>query len=110
MTESKLNWTALAKQAPLNPQSDKNYHPSTLEKVFNGKRKNALLLRWLHGMENQDAKTKERTRNKTRRRANCRSLQNDCREISELSEIAKAIRGEVDSSTTNRSKKKTNQR
>ena len=63
MTDSKKNWTALAKQAPLNPQSDKPYHPSTLEKVYTGKRKNALLNRWLHGMEIQNAETKEGTRN-----------------------------------------------
>jgi len=101
MTESKRNWTALAKQAPLNPQSDKSYHPSTLEKVFTGKRKNALLLRWLHGMESEDATAKKGTRNKTRRRTNSRSLSNDSGKKSELSEITEAIRGEINSNTTN---------
>jgi len=105
MSESKINWTELAKQAPQNPQSDKSYHPSHLEKVFTGKRNNALLKRWLHGMNIQNATTKKRTRNEKGGRTNCRRLQDDRGKESELSEITKAIRGKTNSNPTYRSKK-----
>ncbi len=97
MTDSRKNWTALAKQAPLNPQSDKPYHPSTLEKVYSGKRKNALLNRWLHGMEIQDAKTKEGTRNTRRQTTRSKGVRRNESEVSELSKLAEAIRGKANS-------------
>ena len=95
MTDSKKNWTALAKQAPLNPQSDKPYHPSTLEKVYTGKRKNALLNRWLHGMEIQNAETKEGTRNTKGKGIRRKGYQFHESEVTELSKLTEAIRGKA---------------
>lgn len=105
MTDFKKNWTDLAKQAPLNPQSDKPYHPSHLEKVWTGKRRNALLERWLHGMEIQDAKTKERNRNSRRQKTRRKGFQWHQGEVSELSVITKIIRGETHSKATSRNNK-----
>lgn len=97
MTESKKTWTELARQAPLNPQSDKPYHPSTLEKVYTGKRNNALLKRWLHGMEIQDAQTKKGTGNTTRKRTGKKGIRFYQGEITELSRLTEAIRGKANS-------------
>ena len=87
-------WQKMALKAPLNPQTGRPYHPQTLARCWRGQISNYTLLKWLK-KEMPHAKTKEGTRNTTRQKRS-RSDVKSCNEgITELSEIAKAIRGEA---------------
>ena len=59
MQESKINWTALAKQAPDNPSTGKKYRGQSLKRVAEGLRMNVYLYKWLQGNGIRCAKTKE---------------------------------------------------
>ena len=94
---TKLQWTVLAMIGPLNPQTGKKYHPSTLEKVYNGKRKNVFLSQWLASEMKNHAKTENDCSNKRRKRVRRKDIQPDKSKIKELSDINSAIRGEISS-------------
>ncbi len=94
---TKLQWTVLAMIGPLNPQTGKKYHPSTLEKVWNGKRKNVFLSQWLASEIKNHAAAKEGTRNTRRKGIRRKSLQFHEGEITELSKLTEAIRGKANS-------------
>lgn len=96
-TVSKLQWSFLAELGPINPQTMRKYHPSTLEKVWNGKRKNAFLSMWLDSQLEGYAKTKEGTRNTRGKGIRGKSLQFHEGEVTELSKLTKAIRGKANS-------------
>ena len=99
MQESKINWTALAKQAPDNPSTGKKYRGQSLKRVAEGLRMNVYLYKWLQGNGIRCAKTKKgelRSGYNTRRKKSRSNISEICNgEISELSEITKAIRGEA---------------
>ncbi len=59
MQESKINWTALAKQAPDNPSTGRKYRGQHLKRVAEGLRMNVFLYKWLQGNGIRCAKTKE---------------------------------------------------
>ena len=59
MQQSKINWTQLAKIAPNNPATGKNYRGQSLKRVAEGLRENVMLYRWLQGNGISCAKTKE---------------------------------------------------
>ncbi|MCK5606190.1 hypothetical protein KAR91_30100 [Candidatus Pacearchaeota archaeon] len=94
---TKLQWTVLAMIGPLNPQTGKKYHPSTLEKVWNGKRRNVFLSQWLASEMKNHAKTKEGTRDTKGKGIRRKDFQSDKSEITELSKLTKAIRGKANS-------------
>lgn len=75
------------------------YHPQTLARVARGEVKNVMLLEYLTKIgAMQHAKTKKinrSTRNETRTRTGKSRVHNVSEQITELSEIAKAIRGET---------------
>ena len=59
MQKSKINWTELARIAPNNPATGKNYRGQSLKRVAEGLRQNVLLYNWLRGNGFRCAKTKE---------------------------------------------------
>lgn len=99
MQESKINWTALAKQAPDNPSTGQKYRGQHLKRVAEGLRMNVYLYKWLQGNGIRCAKTKEgkfragRKEPGQKARTQVPALCNE--EKSELSEITKAICGET---------------
>jgi hypothetical protein len=98
-------WTELSFEAPINQTTGRRYHPQTLARVARGQVENVQLRSWLEAKGICHAKTKKRksgrSNNSTRTRANQKSLQHDSGEITELSEITKAIRQEAYSYPTN---------
>lgn len=98
-------WTELSFEAPINQTTGRRYHPQTLARVARGEVENVQLRSWLEAKGICHAKTKKRksgrTGNSTRTRANKKSVQHDCEKITELSEIAKAIRQEAYTYPTN---------
>ena len=98
-------WTELSMKAPINQTTGRRYHPQTLARVARGEVVNVQLRAWLESKGLCHAKTKkrksERSDNSTRTRANKKSVQHDSGKITELSEIAKAIRQEAYSYPTN---------
>jgi len=105
MQESKINWTALAKQAPDNPSTGKKYRGQSLKRVAEGLRMNVCLYKWLQGNGIRCAKTKKGKfrsgRNSTRKSGRGSSSKGSNEGITEISEITKAIRGEAYSYPTN---------
>ena len=93
MQESKINWTALAKQAPDNPSTGKDYKGQHLKRVAEGLRMNVYLYRWLQGNGIRCAKTK-----KGRFRSGRSLKKRDVKKSqvsAELAEINKAIEGSL---------------
>ena len=102
--KSITKWTELSFDAPINQTTGRRYHPQTLARVARGEVENVQLRSWLEAKGFCHAKTKERksgrSRNTSRTRADKKSVQHDCGEITQLSEITKAIRGETHSYPT----------
>lgn len=98
-------WTELSFEAPINQTTGRRYHPQTLARVARGEVENVQLRSWLEAKGICHAKTKKRksgrSGNSTRTRTNKKSVQHDSGKITELSEIAKAIRQEAYSYPTN---------
>ena len=90
-------WSLLAELGPINPQTMRKYHPSTLEKVWTGKRKNAFLSMWLNQKLEDYAQNEKATRNTEGKGIRRKSLQFHEGEVTELSKLTKAIHGAVDS-------------
>ena len=105
MQKSKINWTKLARIAPNNPATDKNYRGQSLKRVADGLRENVMLYRWLQGNGISCAKTQKselRSGRNTRRKKSRRKVSELCNgKKSQLSELTKAIRGETYSYPTN---------
>jgi hypothetical protein len=59
MHQSKINWTQLAKIAPNNPATGKDYRGQSLKRVAEGLRENVMLYKWLQGNGISCAKTQE---------------------------------------------------
>ena len=59
MQKSKINWTKLARIAPNNPATGKDYQGQSLKRVAEGLRENVMLYKWLQGNGISCAKTKE---------------------------------------------------
>ena len=99
MQKSKINWTKLARIAPNNPATDKDYRGQSLKRVAEGLRENVMLYKWLQGNGISCAKTKEgkfRSGRKHPGRTRRRKSSEICDgKKSQLSEITKAIRGEA---------------
>ena len=90
-------WSLLAELGPINPQTMRKYHPSTLEKVWTGKRKNAFLSMWLDQKLEDYAKANKETSNARRKKRRRNSSQSIDARIDEISELTEAIRGEANS-------------
>ena len=105
MQESKINWTALAKQAPYNPSTGQKYRGQHLKRVADGLRMNVFLYKWLQENGIRCAKTQKGKfrsgRNSSRKRGSRSVAKGSNEGISEISEITKAIRGETYSYPTN---------
>ena len=99
MQKSKINWTKLARIAPNNPATDKDYRGQSLKRVAEGLRENVMLYKWLQGNGILCAKTKKGNlrsgRDSSRKRGSRSDAQGSNEGISEISEITKAIRGEA---------------
>ncbi len=98
-------WTELSLEAPINQTTGRRYHPQTLARVARGEVVNVQLRSWLEAKGICHAKTKERISrgpsDSRRKRGRSCLHSNECETQSELSEIAKAIRGETYSYPTN---------
>ena len=95
MQKSKINWTKLARIAPNNPATDKDYRGQSLKRVAEGLRENVMLYKWLQGNGISCAKTKER-RFRSGRSLKKRDVKKP--EVSkELANINKAIEGSLSS-------------
>ncbi len=99
MQKSKINWTKLARIAPNNPATDKDYKGQSLKRIAEGLRENVMLYKWLQGNGISCAKTKE-AKSRSGRKNTGRTRQRKSSEIcdgqkSQLSELAKAISGEA---------------
>ena len=93
MQKSKINWTELARIAPNNPATGKNYRGQSLKRVADGLRQNVLLYNWLQGNGIRCAKTKE---GKFRSGRRVKPRHEEKQVISkELAEINKAIKGSL---------------
>ena len=93
MQKSKINWTELARIAPNNPATGKNYRGQSLKRVADGLRQNVLLYNWLQGNGIRCAKTKE-GRFRSGRRVKTRYEKKPF--VSEqLAEINRAIEGRL---------------
>ena len=115
MTEEHwMAWTDLAKNAPINGATGRPYHPQTLARVARGQVANQQLRVWLESIGVACAKPQKRNGRwkhvfKSKGRSfQISKLRNE--KESKLSKIAKAIRGEVDSNTTNSSSGKRRKR
>ena len=99
MQKSKINWTKLARIAPNNPATDKDYRGQSLKRVAEGLRQNVMLYKWLQGNGISCAQTKKgelRSGRNARRKKSRRKISELCDgKKSELSELTKAIRGEA---------------
>ena len=99
MQKSKINWTKLARIAPNNPATDRDYRGQSLKRVAEGLRENVMLYKWLQGNGISCAKTKKsefRSGRNTGRKKSRRKVSELCDgKKSQLSEITKAIRGEA---------------
>jgi len=97
--KSITKWTELSFDAPINQTTGRRYHPQTLARVARGEVINVQLRSWLEAKGICHAKTKERKSRKSsntpRTRADKKGVQHDCREVTQLSEITKAICGET---------------
>tara|TARA_Y100001973_G_C5089792_1_gene276906 strand:- start:58 stop:396 length:339 start_codon:yes stop_codon:yes gene_type:complete len=99
MQSSKINWTQLAKIAPNNPATGKDYKGQSLKRVAEGLRQNVMIWKWLQGNGISCAKTKEgkfragRQKPRPQTRTEVSPLCDE--QKSQLSEITKAIRGET---------------
>tara|TARA_Y100000310_G_C20545966_1_gene745582 strand:- start:377 stop:676 length:300 start_codon:yes stop_codon:yes gene_type:complete len=96
-TVTKHQWSLLAELGPINPQTMRKYHPSTLEKVWTGKRKNAFLSMWLNQKLEDYAKNEKGTRNTKGKGIRRKSLQFHESQVTELSKLTEAIHGAIDS-------------
>ena len=95
MQKSKINWTELARIAPNNPATDKDYRGQSLKRVAEGLRENVMLYRWLQGNGIRCAKTKN-GRFRSGRSLKKRDVEKQ--EISkELADCIKAIEGTLSS-------------
>ena len=95
MQQSKINWTQLAKIAPNNPATGKNYRGQSLKRVAEGLRQNYMLLKWLQGNGISCAKTQE-ARFRSGRSLEKRNVKKP--KISkQLADINKAIEGSLSS-------------
>ena len=95
MQKSKINWTKLARIAPNNPATDKDYRGQSLKRVAEGLRENVMLFKWLQGNGISCAKTKE-SRFRSGRSLKKRNVEKP--KISkELADINKAIEGSLSS-------------
>ena len=95
MQKSKINWTQLAKIAPNNPATGKNYRGQSLKRVADGLRENVMLYRWLQGNGISCAKTQE-----ARFRSGRSLKKRDVKEpkiSKQLADINKAIEGSLSS-------------
>ena len=93
MHKSKINWTELARKAPNNPATSKNYVGQSLKRVSEGLRQNVLLYNWLQGNGIRCAKTKE-AKYRSGRRVKARDVKKPV--LSEqLATINKAIEGSL---------------
>ena len=105
MHQSKINWTQLAKIAPNNPATGKDYRGQSLKRVAEGLRENVMLYKWLQGNGISCAPTKEGKfrsgRNPSRKRGSRCDAKSSNEGIAEISAITKAIRGEAYSYPTN---------
>ena len=92
-------WTELSMEAPINQTTGRRYHPQTIARVARGQVIHVQLRAWLESKGYCHAKTKERksrATGNTRSKKSRRKVSELCDEQkSELSEIAKAIRGET---------------
>jgi hypothetical protein len=95
MQKSKINWTKLARIAPNNPATGKDYRGQSLKRVAEGLRENVMLYKWLQGNGISCAKTKEgRLRSgRSLKKRNVKKSQVSA----ELAEINKAIEGSLPS-------------
>ena len=93
MQKSKINWTMLARIAPNNPATDKDYKGQSLKRVAEGLRENVMLYKWLQGNGISCAKTHE-ARFRSGRSLKKRNVEKP--KISkELSDCNKAIEGSL---------------
>ena len=93
MQQSKINWTQLAKIAPNNPATGKNYRGQSLKRVAEGLRENVMLYKWLQGNGISCAKTQE---GKFRSGRSLKKRDVKKSQVSaELAEINKAIEGSL---------------
>ncbi len=93
MQKSKINWTKLARIAPNNPATGKNYRGQSLKRVAEGLRENVMLFKWLQGNGISCAKTK-----KARFRSGRSLEKRDVKKpklSKELADINKAIEGSL---------------
>lgn len=104
------NWSKIARNGPINPQTGMRYHPQTLARVARGEVKNVMLLEYLTKIgAMQHAKAKKinkSTRNETRTRTGKSRVQHDSGKITEISECIKAIRQEAYSYPTDKDHEK----
>jgi hypothetical protein len=104
MQKSKINWTKLARIAPNNPATGKDYRGQSLKRVAEGLRENVMLYKWLQGNGISCAKTKNgkfrsgRKQPGQKARTQVSALCDE--QKSQLSELTKAIRGETYSYST----------
>ena len=95
MHQSKINWTQLAKIAPNNPATGKDYRGQSLKRVADGLRENVMLYKWLQGNGISCAKTKE-GKFRSGRRVETRHEKEQV-VSKELAEINRAIEGSLSS-------------
>ena len=95
MQQSKINWTQLAKIAPNNPATGKNYRGQSLKRVAEGLRENVMLYKWLQGNGISCAKTQE-GKYRSGRRVKTRNEEKPV-VSKELADINKAIEGSISS-------------
>ena len=92
-------WTELSMEAPINQTTGRRYHPQTIARVARGEVVNVQLRAWLESKGLCHAKTQKRdsrATGNTGREKSRRKVSKICDEQkSELSEIAKAVRGEA---------------
>ena len=94
MQKSKINWTKLARIAPNNPATGKDYRGQSLKRVAEGLRENVMLYKRLQGNGISCAKTKE---GKYRSGRSVKKRNVEKQKISkELAGINKAIEGSDD--------------
>ena len=95
MQSSKINWTQLAKIAPNNPATGKDYKGQSLKRVAEGLRQNVMIWKWLQGNGISCAKTKER-KSRSGRSLKKRDVQKP-KVSKQLADINKAIEGSLSS-------------
>ena len=99
MNDPKINWTSLALSAPRNPATGRPYKGQSLKRVALGYRNNVMLRKWLEGNGIRCAKTKESRlrwgRNEIGKKLRTKVTELMDGEVTQLSEITKAIGGEA---------------